>query len=39
MASTNDKKIVKKAVVSKLNTIKSMFMASTGKKNTDVSFF
>ncbi|KAJ6667574.1 hypothetical protein lerEdw1_016695 [Lerista edwardsae] len=35
MASANDKKIVKKAVVSKPNTIKSMFMASTGKKNTD----
>uniref|UniRef100_A0A8C3S3H0 DNA polymerase n=1 Tax=Chelydra serpentina TaxID=8475 RepID=A0A8C3S3H0_CHESE len=35
--STNDKKNVKKSVVSKPNTIKSMFMASVGKKNTDVS--
>ncbi|XP_053168394.1 DNA polymerase alpha catalytic subunit isoform X2 [Hemicordylus capensis] len=33
--STNDKKNVKKAMVSKPNTIKSMFMASTGKKNAD----
>uniref|UniRef100_A0A674HWU5 DNA polymerase n=1 Tax=Terrapene triunguis TaxID=2587831 RepID=A0A674HWU5_9SAUR len=33
--STNDKKNVKKSVVSKPNTIKSMFMASAGKKNTD----
>ncbi|XP_060090074.1 DNA polymerase alpha catalytic subunit [Heteronotia binoei] len=33
--STNDKKNVKKAILSKPNTIKSMFMASTGKKNTD----
>uniref|UniRef100_A0A8C4VNI1 DNA polymerase n=1 Tax=Gopherus evgoodei TaxID=1825980 RepID=A0A8C4VNI1_9SAUR len=37
--STNDKKNVKKSVVSKPNTIKSMFMASAGKKNTDVSLF
>uniref|UniRef100_A0A8C0QP38 DNA polymerase n=1 Tax=Chelonoidis abingdonii TaxID=106734 RepID=A0A8C0QP38_CHEAB len=33
--STNDTKNVKKSVVSKPNTIKSMFMASAGKKNTD----
>ncbi|RLW07871.1 hypothetical protein DV515_00003617 [Chloebia gouldiae] len=33
--STIDKKNVKKSVVSKPNTIKSMFMASAGKKNTD----
>ncbi|XP_054830106.1 DNA polymerase alpha catalytic subunit [Eublepharis macularius] len=33
--STNDKKNVKKAMVSKPNTIKSMFIASTGKKNSD----
>ncbi|KAL8190341.1 UNVERIFIED_CONTAM: hypothetical protein K2H54_048793 [Gekko kuhli] len=33
--STNDKKNVKKTMVSNPNTIKSMFMASTGKKNTD----
>uniref|UniRef100_A0A8C8VE11 DNA polymerase n=1 Tax=Pelusios castaneus TaxID=367368 RepID=A0A8C8VE11_9SAUR len=33
--STNDKKNVKKSVVSKPNTIKSMFMANAGKKNTD----
>ncbi|XP_075769401.1 DNA polymerase alpha catalytic subunit isoform X2 [Pelodiscus sinensis] len=33
--STNDKKNVKKSVVSKPHTIKSMFMASAGKKNTD----
>ncbi|XP_019380056.1 PREDICTED: DNA polymerase alpha catalytic subunit isoform X1 [Gavialis gangeticus] len=32
---TNDKKNVKKSVVSKPNTIKSMFIASAGKKNTD----
>ncbi|NWH63315.1 DPOLA polymerase, partial [Geococcyx californianus] len=30
-----DKKNVKKSVVSKPNTIKSMFIASAGKKNTD----
>ncbi|XP_015705602.1 DNA polymerase alpha catalytic subunit-like, partial [Coturnix japonica] len=34
-ASTIDKKNVKKSMVSKPNTIKSMFMASAGKKNTD----
>ncbi|PKU39294.1 dna polymerase alpha catalytic subunit [Limosa lapponica baueri] len=33
--STVDKKNVKKSVVSKPNTIKSMFIASAGKKNTD----
>ncbi|KAJ7319534.1 hypothetical protein JRQ81_019045 [Phrynocephalus forsythii] len=33
--STNDKKNVKKAVVTKPNTIKSMFMANTGKRNND----
>ncbi|NXY29737.1 DPOLA polymerase, partial [Pomatorhinus ruficollis] len=33
--SAIDKKNVKKSVVSKPNTIKSMFMASAGKKNTD----
>ncbi|NXH23064.1 DPOLA polymerase, partial [Bucco capensis] len=33
--STTDKKNVKKSVVSKPNTIKSMFMASAGKKTTD----
>ncbi|NXJ18911.1 DPOLA polymerase, partial [Dicrurus megarhynchus] len=33
--STADKKNVKKSVVSKPNTIKSMFIASAGKKNTD----
>ncbi|XP_061483331.1 DNA polymerase alpha catalytic subunit isoform X3 [Rhineura floridana] len=33
--STNDNKNVKKALVSKPNTIKSMFMASTGKKSAD----
>uniref|UniRef100_A0A8B9Q979 DNA polymerase n=1 Tax=Apteryx owenii TaxID=8824 RepID=A0A8B9Q979_APTOW len=33
--STVDKKNVKKPVVSKPNTIKSMFIASAGKKNTD----
>ncbi|XP_074839481.1 DNA polymerase alpha catalytic subunit isoform X2 [Carettochelys insculpta] len=33
--STNDKKNVKKSVVSKPNTIKSMFMARAGKKSTD----
>ncbi|XP_062982560.1 DNA polymerase alpha catalytic subunit [Elgaria multicarinata webbii] len=33
--STNDKRNVKKAMVSKPKTIKSMFMASTGKKNAD----
>ncbi|KAF4797856.1 hypothetical protein TURU_069929 [Turdus rufiventris] len=33
--STIDKKNVKKSVVSKPNTIKSMFMASAGKKSTD----
>uniref|UniRef100_A0A8D0FXV6 DNA polymerase alpha catalytic subunit n=1 Tax=Sphenodon punctatus TaxID=8508 RepID=A0A8D0FXV6_SPHPU len=33
----NVSKNVKKAVVSKPNTIKSMFMANVGKKNTDVS--
>ncbi|NWH29680.1 DPOLA polymerase, partial [Chloropsis hardwickii] len=32
---TIDKKNVKRSVVSKPNTIKSMFMASAGKKNTD----
>lgn len=37
--STLDKKNVKKSVVSKPNTIKSMFMANAGKKNTDVSFY
>uniref|UniRef100_A0A663DYL8 DNA polymerase n=1 Tax=Aquila chrysaetos chrysaetos TaxID=223781 RepID=A0A663DYL8_AQUCH len=37
--STVDKKNLKKSVVSKPNTIKSMFIASAGKKNTDVSFF
>uniref|UniRef100_A0A8D0EDG3 DNA polymerase n=1 Tax=Salvator merianae TaxID=96440 RepID=A0A8D0EDG3_SALMN len=34
-AYATDKKNTKKAVVSKPNTIKSMFMASTGKKSTD----
>uniref|UniRef100_A0A803T2M0 DNA polymerase n=1 Tax=Anolis carolinensis TaxID=28377 RepID=A0A803T2M0_ANOCA len=34
-ASTNEKKNVKKSLVSKPNTIKSMFMANTGKKKTD----
>uniref|UniRef100_A0A663DY35 DNA polymerase n=1 Tax=Aquila chrysaetos chrysaetos TaxID=223781 RepID=A0A663DY35_AQUCH len=34
--STVDKKNLKKSVVSKPNTIKSMFIASAGKKNTDV---
>lgn len=34
-----DKKNVKKSVVSKPNTIKSMFIASAGKKNTDVSSY
>ncbi|KAM9204834.1 DNA polymerase alpha catalytic subunit [Mergus octosetaceus] len=34
-ASAVDKKNVKKSVVSKPNTIKSMFIASAGKKNTD----
>ncbi|NWY10256.1 DPOLA polymerase, partial [Aphelocoma coerulescens] len=33
--STTGKKNVKKSVVSKPNTIKSMFIASAGKKNTD----
>ncbi|KFZ66806.1 DNA polymerase alpha catalytic subunit, partial [Podiceps cristatus] len=33
--STVDKKNMKKSVVSKPNTIKSMFIASAGKKNTD----
>ncbi|CAI5772360.1 DNA polymerase alpha catalytic subunit isoform X2 [Podarcis lilfordi] len=33
--SANDKKNVKKPLVSKPNTIKSMFMASTGKKSTE----
>uniref|UniRef100_A0A663DY49 DNA polymerase n=1 Tax=Aquila chrysaetos chrysaetos TaxID=223781 RepID=A0A663DY49_AQUCH len=33
--STVDKKNLKKSVVSKPNTIKSMFIASAGKKNTD----
>uniref|UniRef100_A0A8D2J7L8 DNA polymerase n=1 Tax=Varanus komodoensis TaxID=61221 RepID=A0A8D2J7L8_VARKO len=33
--SPNEKKNVKKTMVSKPNTIKSMFMASTGKKNAD----
>ncbi|XP_075377020.1 DNA polymerase alpha catalytic subunit isoform X4 [Mycteria americana] len=33
--STVDKKNVKKSAVSKPNTIKSMFIASAGKKNTD----
>ncbi|NXT58196.1 DPOLA polymerase, partial [Pluvianellus socialis] len=33
--STVDKKNVKKSTVSKPNTIKSMFIASAGKKNTD----
>ncbi|KAH0624750.1 hypothetical protein JD844_032508 [Phrynosoma platyrhinos] len=33
--STNEKKNVKKALVSKPNTIKSMFIANTGKKNAD----
>ncbi|XP_076212107.1 DNA polymerase alpha catalytic subunit isoform X2 [Aptenodytes patagonicus] len=33
--STVDKKNVKKSLVSKPNTIKSMFIASAGKKNTD----
>ncbi|NXV96445.1 DPOLA polymerase, partial [Calonectris borealis] len=33
--SAVDKKNVKKSVVSKPNTIKSMFIASAGKKNTD----
>ncbi|KFQ17866.1 DNA polymerase alpha catalytic subunit, partial [Merops nubicus] len=33
--SMANKKNVKKSVVSKPNTIKSMFMASAGKKNTD----
>ncbi|XP_051464203.1 DNA polymerase alpha catalytic subunit isoform X2 [Apus apus] len=33
--STADKKNTKKSVVSKPNTIKSMFIASAGKKNTD----
>lgn len=37
--SAIDKTNVKKSVVSKSNTIKSMFMASAGKKNTDVSFY
>lgn len=37
--STIDKKNMKKSVVSKPNTIKSMFMASAGKKSTDVSFY
>lgn len=37
--STTGKKNVKKPVVSKPNTIKSMFIASAGKKNTDVSFY
>lgn len=37
--STVDKKNVKKSVVSKPNTIKSMFIASAGKKSTDVSFY
>ncbi|NXT23869.1 DPOLA polymerase, partial [Syrrhaptes paradoxus] len=32
---TGDKKNAKKSVVSKPNTIKSMFIASAGKKNTD----
>ncbi|KAM6447113.1 DNA polymerase alpha catalytic subunit isoform 2-T2 [Liasis olivaceus] len=35
IASTYDKKNVKKTLVSKPNTIKSMFMANTGKKNAD----
>ncbi|XP_072850377.2 DNA polymerase alpha catalytic subunit isoform X4 [Pogona vitticeps] len=35
ITSINDKKNVKKAVVTKPNTIKSMFMANTGKRNTD----
>nr|XP_060626106.1 DNA polymerase alpha catalytic subunit [Anolis sagrei ordinatus] len=34
-ASTNEKKNVKKSLVSKPNTIKSMFMANTGKKKAD----
>ncbi|NWI21378.1 DPOLA polymerase, partial [Crypturellus soui] len=33
--TTSDRKNVKKPVVSKPNTIKSMFIASAGKKNTD----
>lgn len=37
-ASAVDKKNMKKSVVSKPNTIKSMFIASAGKKNTDVSY-
>jgi len=36
--STIGKKNVKKSVVAKPNTIKSMFIASAGKKNTDVSY-
>uniref|UniRef100_A0A670ZEY3 DNA polymerase n=1 Tax=Pseudonaja textilis TaxID=8673 RepID=A0A670ZEY3_PSETE len=38
VASTYDKNKLKKALVSKPNNIKSMFMANTGKKNADVSF-
>lgn len=37
-ASAVDKKNLKKSMVSKPNTIKSMFIASAGKKNTDVSY-
>ncbi|XP_077199119.1 DNA polymerase alpha catalytic subunit isoform X2 [Paroedura picta] len=33
--SRSEKKNVKKAIVSKPNTIKSMFMSNTGKKNSD----
>lgn len=38
-AGSKDKKNVKKVVVSKPNSIKSMFMASSVKKSSEVSVF
>lgn len=37
-ARNKDKRNVKKAVVTRPNSIKSMFMASAGRKTADVSF-
>lgn len=37
-AHNKEKRNVKKAAVTKPNNIKSMFIASAGKKTTDVSF-